>query len=297
MKTLRRCPVCREERHQHVLTCRDHTVSGETFDIVECEHCGFRFTNPRPGPDEIGRYYESEDYTPHQDTGQTVIDTLYRWVRHYTLRSKRRLITTLVDDSPGRLLDFGCGTGEFLAHCQSQGWDARGLDPDETARTVAAQRHGLTVEPPERLQDFPSGRFDVITLWHVLEHVSDLTGTIEALKRALAPSGTLVVAVPNWRSLDARFYGEDWAAYDVPRHLSHFRPRDVQRLFARFDMEVAEIRPMRLDAFYVSLLSERYRNGWVLRAPLVALCSTLWAARHSSRHSAQLYLIRDRTAP
>ena len=291
------CPLCRNESTRHVLTCQDHTVSGKTFPIVECEHCGFRFTNPRPHPDDLGQYYESEDYTPHQDTSQNVIDTLYRWVRHYTLRSKCRLITNLVDDPPGRLLDFGCGTGEFLAHCQSQGWDARGLDPDETARTVAARQHGLTVEPPGRLQDVPSGHFDVITLWHVLEHVPDLTGTIKTLKRTLAPSGTLVVAVPNWLSLDAQFYGEDWAAYDVPRHLSHFRPRDVRRLFARFDLDVAEVRPMRLDAFYVSLLSERYQGGWLLRAPFVALCSALWAAQSSPRHSAQLYLIRDRTAP
>ena len=216
---------------------------------MECASCGFRFTNPRPSSDEIGRYYESEEYTPHQDTSRGLIDTLYRWVRLYTLRSKRRLVASLVDSPPGRLLDFGCGTGEFLAHCRSHGWAACGLEPDEKAQEVAAATHGLTVEPPEHIHDLPSDHFDVITLWHVLEHVPKLSDTIAELRRTLAPTGTLIVAVPNCASLDAHYYGADWAAYDVPRHLYHFRPPDVHRLFDHFGMTVTDIRPMRLDAF------------------------------------------------
>ena len=297
MDTLDHCPLCTESHFHRFLTCRDHTVSGASFDIVECEACGFRFTNPRPSADEIGRYYESEDYTPHQDASQGLIDTLYHWVRRYTLRSKHRLITSLIKDPPGRLLDFGCGTGEFLSLCRSRGWAARGLEPDATAQDVAAQKYGLTVQDPDRIEDFPDDHFDVTTLWHVLEHVPRLSETVEQLTRTLAPDGTLVVAVPNCASFDAQFYGEYWAAYDVPRHLYHFRPNDVRRLFAPFDMTVTDIRPMRLDAFYVSLLSEQYRDGWLPQALLVALSSTLWAARREHRHSAQLYLIRhDDTA-
>jgi 2-polyprenyl-3-methyl-5-hydroxy-6-metoxy-1,4-benzoquinol methylase len=294
--TLDRCPLCHEDHHRHVLTCRDHTVSDETFPIVECENCGVRFTNPRPGDDEIGQYYESEDYTPHQDTSHGLIDTLYRWVRVYTLWSKHRLISSLVPDPPGRLLDFGCGTGEFLDLCRSKGWAVHGLDPDAGAQEVAAQKYGLSVEDPARLRDLPADHFDVVTLWHVLEHVPRLSATVEHLKRTLAPTGTLVVAVPNCSSLDAQYYGEHWAAYDVPRHLYHFRPDDVRRLFARFNMTVTDIRPMRLDAFYVSLLSEQYQDGWLPRAPVVATLSLLWAAAHEHQSSAQLYLIRGSAA-
>ena len=292
MDTLDHCPLCHSDHYRHFKTCRDHTVSGEEFDIVECEACGFRFTNPRPGPDELGQYYESDDYTPHQDTSQGIIDVLYRWARHYTLRSKHRLITSLALDPPGGLLDFGCGTGEFLNLCRSRGWASHGLDPDGTAREIADEKYGLTVQAPERIEAFPADHFDIITLWHVLEHVSQLSATIEQLKRTLSPTGTLVVAVPNCGSLDAQVYGADWAAYDVPRHLSHFRPNDVRRLFDQHEMTVDDIRPMRIDAVYVSLLSERYRDGWVLRAPVVALLSTLWAAYRGHRYSAQLYLIR-----
>ncbi len=296
MDDLDQCPICDGHEFHHHLTCQDYTVSGEYFDIVECETCEFRFTNPRPSPDEIGQYYESDDYTPHQDTGQGLIDTLYRWVRLYTLRSKHRLIASLVSTPPGRLLDFGCGTGEFLDLCQSNGWEARGLEPDSGAQEVAATKYGLTVEDPADIQEFPSDHFDVITLWHVLEHVPQLSDTIEELKRTLAPTGTLVVAVPNCASLDAQYYGEHWAAYDVPRHLYHFRPPDVRRLFDPFGMTVTDTRPMRLDAFYVSLLSEQYRDGWRLRAPVVALLSTLWATRHPHQYSAQMYLIRENTS-
>ena len=291
------CPLCHGDRFQPFLTCRDHTVSGKNFDIVECEDCGFRFTNPRPSAAEIEQYYESDDYTPHQDAGRGLIDTLYRWARLYTLRSKHRLLTSLVATPPGRLLDFGCGTGEFLTLCQSKGWAVRGLEPDPGAQAVAAEKHGLPVEDPERIQALPPDRFDVITLWHVLEHIPHLSETIEQLKRTLASTGTLVVAVPNCASLDAAFYGKDWAAYDVPRHLYHFRPDNVRRLFDQHAMTVRDIRPMRLDAFYVSLLSEQYRDGWLLQAPVVALLSTLWAARHEHRYSAQLYLIRANDAP
>jgi SAM-dependent methyltransferase len=290
--TLEHCPLCHSDAFHHYLTCRDHTVSGEEFDIVECDGCGFRFTNPRPDENDIGRYYESEDYTPHQDSSQGLIDSLYRWVRLYTLRSKHRLISSLVTDPPGRLLDFGCGTGEFLDLCQSRGWTARGLDPDPDAQEVARERYGLTVEDPARIRELPPDHFDIITLWHVLEHVPGLSETVKELRRALAPTGTLVVAVPNCSSFDARYYGKYWAAYDVPRHLYHFCPSDVRRLFDRFDMTVSEVRPMRLDAFYVSLLSEQYRDGWLLRAPIVALLSTLWAVAHEHRYSAQLYLIQ-----
>ncbi len=292
MDELDRCPLCRGDRFQHVLMCRDHTVSDEQFDIVECEACGFRFTNPRPSDDEIGQYYESEDYTPHQDTSRNLIDTLYRWVRLYTLRSKHNLISSLVANPPGRLLDFGCGTGEFLNLCQSKDWEAQGLEPDPDAQEVAAAKYDLTVEDPDHIQTLPADHFDVITLWHVLEHVPHLSDTIKELKRTLAPTGTLVAAVPNCASLDAQYYGRHWAAYDVPRHLYHFRPPDIRHLSERFDMTVEEVRPMRLDAFYVCLLSEQYRNGWLLRAPLVAGLSTLWAARTGHRYSAQLYLLQ-----
>ena len=185
VEELNHCPVCRHSASHHYLTCRDYTVSGEKFKIVECDDCGFRFTNPRPSDDEIGQYYESEDYTPHQDTSQGLIDTLYRWVRRYTLWSKQNFIASLMENPPGRLLDFGCGTGEFLNLCQTKGWTTCGLDPDPGAQEVAAEKYGLTVEDPKRIQDLPPDHFDVITLWHVLEHVPQLSETIEELKRIL----------------------------------------------------------------------------------------------------------------
>lgn len=275
-------------------SCRDHTVSGETFAIVQCASCGFRYTSPVPDENEIGRYYKSENYVSHSDTSRGLINGLYHAVRKITLRQKARYVELASGKKSGRMLDYGCGTGAFLATMRERGWTVTGLEPDADARRIGREKHGLELQSYDALWDLPPGVFDVVTLWHVLEHVHRLQETTARLAEALRPDGAMFVAVPNAEAKDAEIYGEYWAAYDVPRHLYHFCVADVERLAQKHGLGVVEKKLMPFDAFYVALLSEKYRKGFTPLAVWNGLRSNLAASADVRKSSSILYLLRKK---
>lgn len=251
--------MCGNNQFKPFLTCKDYLVSGQTFNIQSCTSCNFRFTNPRPDASSIGSYYQSEDYVSHNDESHGLINTVYRLVRNYTLRSKLSLINKL-NGKAGRLLDVGCGTGAFLETCQQGGWTVQGMEPDENARAVAQKK--LSTELKPSLNELIGAEpYDIITLWHVLEHITDLNKTIPQLRELLNYSGTLLIAVPNSDSYDAAYFQEYWAAYDVPRHVHHFTPSTIQLLFKKHGFSLVNTKPMVFDAFYIAMLSSRYQTG------------------------------------
>ena len=256
LESLDTCPLCTGPHFNHYLTARDFTVTQEEFNIVQCKDCGFLFTNPRPPQKELGRYYESDEYISHTNKGNSLINTGYKIARRFTLDSKLRLIQK--HSPPGRILDYGCGTGAFLQHCQKNQWQVQGVEPNEQAREIA---NDVTKNNVTDSVDNLNEQYDAITLWHVLEHISKLNETIEQLKKLLKQQGSMFIAVPNPASMDAREFEQYWAAYDVPRHLYHFTQKSMTQLMEKHDMIVSEVIPMKLDAFYVSLLSNKYRSG------------------------------------
>jgi SAM-dependent methyltransferase len=260
--TYQHCPVCNSQRLEFRLSAKDHTVSKELFEVWECSDCFARFTQHVPPASSIGKYYQSQDYISHSNTKKGIVNRLYHWVRTYTLASKKRLVRKLTRLKTGTLLDVGAGTGAFAATMQKAGWSVTALEPDETARLNAKQEYQLELASPEQLYQQPAEYFDAITMWHVLEHVHDLHGYINTFFRILKPQGTLIIAVPNYTSFDADAYGEHWAAYDVPRHLYHFSPHSMDILAEQHGMQVIAHKPMWFDSFYVSMLSEQYRNGF-----------------------------------
>lgn len=265
---------------------RDYMVSGEEFKLYpHATIDGLLMT--RPVPEELGRYYDSQDYLSHRDRPDTVFGQLYKMARAWNVNWKVRLVERFVP-AGGDMLEVGSGQGDFL-QTASATWTATGVEPNEGARHRALQKN---LKVYQKLDDVPAGRYDAIILWHVLEHIPDLEATVSDLLHRLQPGGRLFLALPNHQSWDARHYREYWAAYDVPRHLWHFSKNSVKELFGQFGLECMATRPMWLDAFYVSWLSEQYKgNRWApLAAPLRGLASNL-AALFTREPSSVVYIL------
>lgn len=256
VETISICPLCNSTSLKKFLEAKDYTSSKETFTIVKCINCEFTLTNPRPPATEIGKYYLSDKYISHTGGGKTIFDKVYLTARNFTLKWKFELLNKY--QKSGNLLDFGCGTGEFLAHCQRRKWNITGVEPSENARVKAGQNIGKPVA--SNLNEVDNEQFDAITLWHVLEHLHELESDLRKIVALLKEDGTIFIAVPNHQSPDAKYYKKFWAGYDVPRHLWHFSKDTMNRLFEKVGLQMIEIKPMKMDAFYVSLLSEAYQN-------------------------------------
>jgi 2-polyprenyl-3-methyl-5-hydroxy-6-metoxy-1,4-benzoquinol methylase len=286
---LENCPVCKSENFKNFLIVKDYTVSQESFVIVQCDECDFKFTNPRPTKKEIGKYYKSEDYISHSNKSNNLISKVYQIVRYKTLNDKLSLINKLHEK--GALLDIGCGTGHFLAVCQKAGWKIKGIEPDEQANQIAHSKTGISIGT-DFLKEKYDQKFDVITMWHVLEHVHDLEEYIQKLNNVLSATGKLVIAVPNSESLDASIYRESWAAYDVPRHLYHFTSSTIQKLLARHGFKLLDKQGMYFDAYYVSMLSEKYKKdrGNLLKAVKQGFESNSYAKRENN-YSSMIYIL------
>jgi 2-polyprenyl-3-methyl-5-hydroxy-6-metoxy-1,4-benzoquinol methylase len=286
------CPSCGQKNIVSILSSEDYTVSHKRFDIWECKNCTLRFTQNVPAADEISPYYQSENYISHSDTNKGLINTLYHKVRNRTLVQKRKMIQKLTGKSMGNILDVGGGTGAFLNTMQQAGWQTTGLEPDETARRKALELYNLNLESSGKLFSLPPQSFDAITMWHVLEHVHELHAYIKKLKELLKPGGKLFIAVPNYTCYDEKTYKEFWAAYDVPRHLYHFSPASMKTLLSSHSMQVNNIKPMRYDSFYVSMLSEKYKTGKsnFLKAFIVGSISNFKAMFNKEKCSSVIYV-------
>jgi 2-polyprenyl-3-methyl-5-hydroxy-6-metoxy-1,4-benzoquinol methylase len=275
---------------KHFLTVKDHSVSKETFELYHDEAMDMLITYPQPSLDKLGKYYESVDYISHTDSKRSLFEKAYHFVKSIALKNKLALINSQ-QPIQGRILDIGAGTGDFLAVAKGDGWQTVGVEPSDKARTIALQKEVSFVENTLGLE---SHSFDVITMWHVLEHVPNLDNQLKELKRLLKPSGTLIVAVPNFKSFDAKHYGVFWAAYDVPIHFWHFSKKAIKMLFEKEDMKVEKVLPMKFDSFYVSLLSEKYKNGKMnfVKAFFIGLRSNIKAKRNFE-YSSHIYVLKN----
>lgn len=282
------CAVCGSENSEQVLSPIDHTVSKQVFPIRSCLDCGFWWTSNIPLEKEIGGYYQSEEYVSHSNSSKGLINYLYLKVRSFTLKQKMRWIHKRINK--GVLLDIGSGTGHFLKQAKESGWEVRGLEPDAQARKIAKSINGLDLEPIESLYTSENGAYDVLTMWHVLEHVYHLEEDVNQLSKLIKSGGFIYIAVPNRNSYDAKYYGANWAAYDVPRHLYHFREKDVIALMERNELIHCETIPMRFDSYYVSMLSEKIKGGSLLKALWIGLKSN-WHAKKFG-YSSQVYVFR-----
>ena len=273
---------------QPFLSCKDYTVSGESYEVMINQSYEMLVTSPVPV--DLENYYESEDYISHTDSKKSVFDKVYHGVKNYTLKKKLRLINSFKTEEKN-LLDIGAGTGDFLNVCKNKGWSISGVEPNINAINIAA---GKGVFLKEELSELKDEKFNVITLWHVLEHVENLKEYIATLKQMLSKNGRIIVAVPNYKSYDAKYYKEYWAAFDVPRHLWHFSQCSIHKLFSEVEMIVVDTLPMKFDSYYVSLLSEKYKSGKMnpIKGFYRGLLSNLKASSNSE-YSSLIYVIKN----
>jgi 2-polyprenyl-3-methyl-5-hydroxy-6-metoxy-1,4-benzoquinol methylase len=274
------------------LTTKDHSVSGEEFKLLYNKELDMLETFPQPKPEKLSEYYQSEDYISHTDTRRNLLEKAYHLVRKMSLKRKLKLINSF-DSESKNLLDIGCGTGDFLETAFKANWKITGIEPNQQARAIANSKTNSSVFEIEHLANLEENSFDVITLWHVLEHLPNLEMHTKLFQHLLKPNGTLVIAVPNYKSYDAEHYKNFWAAYDVPRHLWHFSKTSISKLFQSVDLQLKEIKPMIFDAYYVSLLSEKYKSGFMnpIKAFWIGMRSNQKANR-SKEYSSQIYILK-----
>ncbi|TGV00766.1 class I SAM-dependent methyltransferase [Flavivirga rizhaonensis] len=275
------------------LTVKDHSVSNETFKLIQNTEYGFLETTPQPSLSKLPEYYKSEDYISHTDTKRNLFEKIYHIIRNVSLKKKLKLINSFSSEEKN-LLDIGSGTGDFLKTAKQNNWTIAGIEPNEQAREIANKKTNNSVYETKELFKLKPLSFDVITLWHVLEHLPNLEEHISIFKKLLKPNGTLIIAVPNYKSYDAKYYKEFWAAYDVPRHLWHFNKTSISKLVLKVSMKIIKIKPMFFDAFYVSLLSEKYKHGKMnpIKGFWIGFISNLKAIT-SKEASSLIYIIKN----
>lgn len=285
------------EKHQlknAYLSVKDFSVSGEMFDLIHNKGFDYLETKPKPSAEKLPDYYKSEDYISHTDSKRNLFEKTYHFIKGMALKRKLRLINSYSNDEKS-LLDIGCGTGDFLQVAKTKQWNVYGIEPNERARSIANKKTNNAVFDIDELSKFEASSFNIITLWHVLEHLPNLEEQISMFKKLLKPNGVLIIAVPNYKSYDAKYYKNFWAAFDVPRHLWHFSKTSIKKLVALENLQVEKSLPMIFDAFYVSLLSEKYKTGKmnILKGFWIGFVSNLKAIT-SKEFSSIIYCIKNK---
>lgn len=288
-----KCPWCQSEKAHTHLSLKDYFLTQEPFEIMVCEDCGLLYTTPKPSDEKLGDYYKSDEYYSHQENKKGFIPRVYEAVKSVNLKHKIAIATQ--GKEPGRLLDIGCGVGDFLHFAEQNGWQCTGAEPSEDAASIAKKRIKAEIMLPKDLEKLPDESFDVITMWHVLEHVSDLQWQVNQLNRLLKKGGRLVIALPNFRSYDAQYYKDKWAAYDVPRHLNHFSQDSIAKIFNINGLIQNQTQKLVWDAFYISFMSEKYckKSLPLLRGIYRGMISNM-KARKNGEWSSLVYVFEKR---
>ncbi len=290
------CPICKSTSIKSHLPIKDYFLTQEDFEIFQCESCSFIFTRALESEENIGRYYKSEEYISHSDKKKGFFAVLYQYGRKYMLRKKYKSISRHQKLDKGKLLDIGSGTGHFIHFMQKKGWDVEGIEMDKSAREYSIREFSLKVQDNKALFSQEFEKKDVISLWHVLEHLYEPEKYMQRILELLKEDGLLLIALPNANSWDAKHYGKYWAAYDVPRHQWHFTPKSFQHFIQKFDLELVKIRKMPLDAMYVSILSEKYKQNSLqsIRGIINGIRSNIHCLNNAGKSSSVIYFLQKK---
>lgn len=284
------CPICASKNIKKYMDTKDYFFTKEDFSISQCNDCEFVFTNPIPT--NLSKYYETTNYLSHNTADNGIMGILYSKLRNINIKRKYKLVTGYCKN--GNLLDIGCGTAELINYFKHQNWNVTGVEPNESARTYTKNTFNIDTFEEDELNNFEKHSFDVITMWHVLEHVPNLHDRVSQLKKLLKPNGTMFIALPNLNSPDAKKYKQKWSALDVPRHLYHFTQNTFAKLIDGYNLKIVHAEPMKLDAYYVSMLSEKYfKNPFYLSSALINGCLSNVKAKKENNYSSMIYVVKN----
>ena len=294
MEKLENCLVCGHNKFKTLFSCKDFVATGEDFQLQHCESCTFLFTNPRPSISEIGKYYQSDQYISHAGEKKGLIYKVYDIVRDYSIKQKLKLIKKY--HKTGKLMDLGCGLGYFLNGVKiDKTFDALGVDVSDEAVEYVKKTFNIDVKNESELDNLEKESFDIITQWHVLEHVHFLNERMQQLQNLLKDDGTLFIAVPNSESKDAKMYMEHWDGYDVPRHLYHFNQKSFKMLLEKHGFEIIETRPMYFDAPYISMRSEVHmKHKYPFINGAISGIKSTASALSTGEHSTLLFVVKKK---
>lgn len=267
-----------EKKRTFYLKTKDYSVSGDSFELHHSNAYDILETRPKPSHKALSAYYKSNQYISHKTTGRNVFDWAYFLVRKFTLKRKIALISSF-SFKQKTLLDFGAGVGSFVRAAHKAGWKSIGIERSFDARKAANKLLKDSVFADDYITKLKPQSQSVITLWHVLEHLPKPKSKIKEFNRLLKKDGRLIIAVPNYKSYDAEYFNVFWAAYDVPRHLWHFSPQSIIQLFSELGFELESSHPLLFDAYYVSLLSTKYKYG------KIKIIKSLWIGFQSNRRA------------
>jgi SAM-dependent methyltransferase len=294
LEKLENCLVCGHNKFKTLFSCKDFVATGEDFQLQYCESCTFLFTNPRPSISEIGKYYQSDQYISHAGEKKGLIYKVYDIVRDFSIKQKLDLIKKY--HKTGKLMDLGCGLGYFLNGVKlDKTFDGLGVDISDDAVEYVKNTFGINVENESELDNLDKHTFDIITQWHVLEHVHYLNERMQQLHHLLKQDGTMFIAVPNSKSKDAEIYKEYWDGYDVPRHLYHFNQKSFSLLIEKHGFEIVEIKPMWFDAPYICMRSEVHlKNRFPFINGAINGIKSTAAALSAGEHSTLLFVVKKK---
>ena len=289
MNNLNRCPCCGSNNTKKHLNCRDNFFSKEMFIIRKCEGCKFMFTSDIPK--ELDKYYEFEEYISHTNSSEGFFNKVYKVARKLNIIFKLKTIGT----TKQKLVEIGSGTGNLLSACQKKGWNVYGVEINKRARENAQRLHNIELKENLKNWKIEPHSVDVIMLWHVFEHLEKPLEKLAEYQKLLRRDGKIIIAVPNNKSYDATLYKEHWAAYDVPRHLNHFNKENMKGLVEKTGMKIVKTEGMLLDAFYISILSKKYKSG---KSPLtglaIGLLSNIKAMIKDGEYSSLIFTIKPK---
>ncbi len=289
-----KCPLCGSAESVLLFECKDHLVTGEFFPLKKCKSCGFIFTDNYPDQNNAPAYYRSDEYISHTDANKGLVNKTYHLIRKWMLADKYKILKKESGLKTASVLDIGSGTGYFPSYLKHKGWSCSGIEISEEARSFARREKNVELLAPEDIDTFLNGSMDIITMWHTLEHFYKPGDYLQNAHRILNDKGLLVIAIPNNLSYDAGHYKAFWAAWDVPRHLWHFNPATIEKLSDTYGFRLIKKYRLPYDAFYISILSERYRNSKtpLLKGSLTGLISWIRSVFNIEKTSSLVYIFK-----